>query len=62
MACISPAPAPAEEETELRRGQWTAEEDVMLVNYIKNHGEGRWDYLAASSGTNFTLLCSSYVF
>ncbi|KAI3865551.1 hypothetical protein MKW92_008375 [Papaver armeniacum] len=29
---------------DLRRGPWTVEED--LVNYIANHGEGRWNSLA----------------
>ncbi|KAL9260472.1 Transcription factor JAMYB-like protein [Drosera capensis] len=31
---------------ELRRGPWTAEEDLALINYISIHGEGRWNSLA----------------
>lgn len=43
-----------EEEAGLRRGPWTVEEDVILINYIQNHGEGRWNSLARCSGTNTT--------
>jgi transcription factor MYB, plant len=35
----------------LRRGPWTVEEDLLLVNYIAAHGEGRWNALARSAGT-----------
>ncbi|KAI3980783.1 hypothetical protein MKX01_025348, partial [Papaver californicum] len=31
---------------DLRRGPWTVEEDLLLVNYVANHGEGRWNSLA----------------
>ncbi|XP_048423820.1 uncharacterized protein LOC125469850 isoform X2 [Pyrus x bretschneideri] len=31
---------------DLRRGPWTVEEDLALMNYIANHGEGRWNSLA----------------
>ena len=43
----------SEEETmmmDLRRGPWTAEEDLTLVNYIDKHGEGRWNSLARCAG------------
>ncbi|KAF8394714.1 hypothetical protein HHK36_020931 [Tetracentron sinense] len=36
----------SEEEMDLRRGPWTVEEDFILMNYIANHGEGRWNSLA----------------
>ncbi|KAJ1418680.1 SANT/Myb domain [Sesbania bispinosa] len=29
-----------EEEMELRRGPWTVDEDLTLINYIATHGEG----------------------
>jgi transcription factor MYB, plant len=39
---------------DLRRGPWTAEEDILLVNYIAAHGEGRWNSLALSAGLKRT--------
>ncbi|KAF6139756.1 hypothetical protein GIB67_024033 [Kingdonia uniflora] len=39
-----------EEDMELRRGPWTVEEDLILINYITNHGEGRWNSLARCAG------------
>ncbi|WOL18384.1 transcription factor MYB57 [Canna indica] len=47
------APQPSEEEG-LRRGAWTVEEDLLLVNYIAIHGEGRWNSLARCSGLKRT--------
>uniref|UniRef100_A0A0D9X348 Uncharacterized protein n=1 Tax=Leersia perrieri TaxID=77586 RepID=A0A0D9X348_9ORYZ len=49
----------SEEETaaagdELRRGPWTVEEDLLLVNYIAAHGEGRWNALARCAGLKRT--------
>jgi hypothetical protein len=38
--------------TELRRGPWTVDEDLTLVNYIADHGEGRWNSLARGAGTH----------
>lgn len=35
---------------DLRRGPWTVEEDLALMNYIANHGEGRWNSLARCAG------------
>ena len=40
MMCIS----------DLRRGPWTVEEDLTLINYIARHGEGRWNSLARCAG------------
>ncbi|KAI3833550.1 hypothetical protein MKX03_013498 [Papaver bracteatum] len=39
---------------DLRRGPWTVEEDLLLVNYIANHGEGRWNSLARCAGLKRT--------
>lgn len=36
--------------SDLRRGPWTVEEDLTLINYIANHGEGRWNSLARCAG------------
>ncbi|CAL4910484.1 unnamed protein product [Urochloa decumbens] len=44
----------SEDEGDLRRGPWTVEEDLLLVNYIAAHGEGRWNSLARSAGLKRT--------
>ncbi|KAL2534740.1 myb domain protein [Abeliophyllum distichum] len=44
----------SEEEMELRRGPWTAEEDHTLINHIAQNGEGRWNSLAQSAGLKRT--------
>ncbi|KAF4370051.1 hypothetical protein G4B88_028328 [Cannabis sativa] len=42
-------------EKEIRKGRsWTKDEDSILVNYIKKHGEGRWNFLAYASGLKRT--------
>ncbi|MQM18048.1 hypothetical protein Taro_051032 [Colocasia esculenta] len=40
----------AAEDDNLRKGPWTADEDLVLVNYISLHGEGRWNSLARAAG------------
>ncbi|CAN6363762.1 unnamed protein product [Urochloa humidicola] len=42
------------EAAELRRGPWTVEEDLTLINYISEHGEGRWNALARAAGLKRT--------
>ncbi|KAG0458248.1 hypothetical protein HPP92_023405 [Vanilla planifolia] len=37
------------QETEVRKGPWTMEEDLILRNYIADHGEGIWNNLARSA-------------
>ncbi|TVU18021.1 hypothetical protein EJB05_34088, partial [Eragrostis curvula] len=59
LGTVSPAgsavsAAGSEDEADLRRGPWTVEEDVLLVNYIAKHGEGRWNSLARSAGLKRT--------
>lgn len=39
-----------ENETGVRKGPWTLEEDTILVDYITIHGEGHWNTLASSAG------------
>ncbi|KAJ0093031.1 hypothetical protein Patl1_25733 [Pistacia atlantica] len=29
-----------------RKGPWTAEEDKLLIEYVRLHGEGRWNSVA----------------
>ncbi|XVF66372.1 hypothetical protein PTKIN_Ptkin10aG0030500 [Pterospermum kingtungense] len=33
-----------------RKGPWTAEEDRLLIKYVKLHGEGRWNSVARLAG------------
>ncbi|PKI38982.1 hypothetical protein CRG98_040634 [Punica granatum] len=37
-------------EEGLNRGAWTAEEDRILTDYVKAHGEGRWANLPKRAG------------
>ncbi|GFP94346.1 transcription factor myb59 [Phtheirospermum japonicum] len=37
-------------EEEWRKGPWTAEEDRLLIEYVKLHGEGRWNNVARLAG------------
>ncbi|XP_039007147.1 transcription factor MYB2-like [Hibiscus syriacus] len=46
-----------DDQRELRRGPWTAEEDLKLLNYIATHGEGRWNSLALYAGLRRTGKC-----
>ncbi|TKY72457.1 Transcription factor MYB108 [Spatholobus suberectus] len=50
----STATIQSEDEMDLRRGPWTVDEDLALINYIANHGEGRWNSLARSAGLKRT--------
>ncbi|CAD6273059.1 unnamed protein product [Miscanthus lutarioriparius] len=43
-----------EPAADLRRDPWTVDEDILLVNYIAAHGEGRWNSLARSAGLKRT--------
>nr|AJZ73158.1 emission of benzenoids II protein [Fragaria x ananassa subsp. ananassa] len=42
------------QDAEVRKGPWTLEEDLILINYIANHGEGVWNSLAKSAGLKRT--------
>nr|GMC97328.1 myb-related protein 305-like [Ipomoea batatas] len=42
------------QDVEIRKGPWTMEEDLILINYIANHGEGVWNTLARSAGLKRT--------
>ena len=35
-----------------RKGPWTVEEDSLLIEYVKLHGEGRWNSVARLAGTS----------
>ncbi|GLJ47271.1 hypothetical protein SUGI_0998230 [Cryptomeria japonica] len=36
----------------INRGAWTAKEDMILREYITNHGEGRWSSIPIKAGLN----------
>lgn len=42
--------APCCEKIGLKRGRWTDEEDKILENYIREHGEGSWRSLPKNAG------------
>ncbi|KAE8021528.1 hypothetical protein FH972_007411 [Carpinus fangiana] len=47
-------PSNSSQDVEVRKGPWTMEEDMILINYIANHGEGVWNTLAKSAGLKRT--------
>ncbi|KAL6135333.1 hypothetical protein ACLB2K_067561 [Fragaria x ananassa] len=42
--------APCCDKNGLKKGPWTSEEDVILVNYIQEHGPGNWRNLPKNAG------------
>ncbi|XP_062153216.1 MYB-like transcription factor EOBII [Alnus glutinosa] len=47
-------PSNSSQDVEVRKGPWTMEEDMILIDYIANHGEGVWNTLAKSAGLKRT--------
>ncbi|KAF8011496.1 hypothetical protein BT93_J1948 [Corymbia citriodora subsp. variegata] len=43
---------PCCEKQGMNKGPWSAEEDAVLINYVKIHGEGKWRSVAQNSGLN----------
>lgn len=39
-----------------RKGPWTAEEDRLLIEYVKSNGEGRWNNVARLAGMHILLF------
>ncbi|KAM7257680.1 hypothetical protein ACFE04_013421 [Oxalis oulophora] len=39
---------------DFRKGPWTEQEDVLLVNFVHLFGDRRWDFIAKVSGLNRT--------
>ena len=39
-----------EEGNTHKKGLWTEEEDKILTDYIKVHGEGKWNLAAKKTG------------
>ncbi|KAL3527712.1 hypothetical protein ACH5RR_012368 [Cinchona calisaya] len=44
--------SPCCDETGLKKGPWTAEEDEKLINHIQKHGHGSWRALPKLAGLN----------
>lgn len=55
--CSKSISSSSEDDSELRRGPWTLEEDSLLIHYIAHNGEGRWNLLAKRSGNLKRILC-----
>ena len=51
--------SPCCDETGLKKGPWTPEEDQKLVNYIQKHGHGSWRALPKLAGMNSLSLSLS---
>lgn len=49
-ASTPPAASPAASQELLKKGPWTAEEDAILKEYVRKHGEGNWNALQKNSG------------
>jgi len=37
-------------QEENRKGPWTEQEDILLVNFVHLFGDRRWDFIAKVSG------------
>lgn len=45
----------------LSKGAWTALEDQILIDYVKDHGEGRWGKLSRETGEPTLTLRTSFL-
>ncbi|OWM84110.1 transcription factor MYB23-like [Punica granatum] len=43
-------PSPTRSKEELSKGAWTATEDQILIDFVKNNGEGRWERVSKQTG------------
>ncbi|XP_044505160.1 transcription factor MYB59-like [Mangifera indica] len=41
-------------QEEIRKGPWTEQEDILLMNFVGLFGDRRWDFIAKVSGLNRT--------
>lgn len=44
--------SPCCEESSVKKGPWTPEEDEKLIDYINKHGHGNWGILPKRAGLN----------
>lgn len=54
--------APCCEKTGLKKGPWTAEEDLILVNFIAQNGHPNWRALPKRAGTSMTQYVALFFF
>ncbi|KAK4775288.1 hypothetical protein SAY86_010223 [Trapa natans] len=40
------------DKEEVKKRAWSAEEDLILTDYVKAHGEGRWESVSKKAGLN----------
>lgn len=51
VGCIFPmGRSPCCAKVGLQKGQWTANEDQLLIKYIQANGEGHWNSLPQKAG------------
>lgn len=51
--------SPCCDESGLKKGPWTPEEDQKLIKHIKNHGHGSWRALPKLAGTSLFFLSNN---
>ena len=47
-------------DQEYKKGLWTVEEDKILMDYVRTHGQGHWNRIAKKTST-FTLSLTSFL-
>ncbi|KAJ0651692.1 putative transcription factor MYB-HB-like family [Helianthus annuus] len=47
--------------TMFRKGAWTAQEDMLLKNYIQKYGEGKWHLVALNAGKHTFYMYVRFV-
>lgn len=55
-ATLSPSVQVVMGENEYKKGLWTAEEDKILIDYIREHGQGRWNRISKTTGDRISSL------
>ena len=49
--------SPCSDDSGLKKGPWTPEEDEKLVNYVQKHGHSSWRALPKLAGTIPFIFC-----
>lgn len=47
---MTKSPSSNDQKIGLKKGPWTPEEDQKLIEYIQNHGHGKWRTLPKNAG------------
>lgn len=48
--------SPNSDDSGLKKGPWTPDEDEKLVNYVQKHGHSSWRALPKLAGTAFCVF------